>query len=129
MYNLMGIDFQQHCNGVCTITGLCSIESQLYLHYFPKKLVVGNRKEPFWESCWKVVDTIILLQEYIDSTRSQNEKNIKLKAYMEAMLKDIKRAAHTREEQLTDAVKKYKNVSKTFIKRHEELLVAYRFYS
>lgn len=66
------------------------------------------------------------IAEYIDSTRSQNEKNIKLKAYMEAMLKDIKRAAHTREEQLTDAVKKYKNVSKTFIKRHEELLVAYR---
>ncbi|XP_075254095.1 uncharacterized protein LOC142345712 isoform X2 [Convolutriloba macropyga] len=66
------------------------------------------------------------IAEYIDSTRSQNEKNIKLKAYMEAMMKDIKRASHTREEQLTDAVKKYKGVAKTFIKRHEELLVAYR---
>ena len=41
-------------------------------------------------------------------------------------MKDIKRASHTREEQLTDAVKKYKGVAKTFIKRHEELLVAYR---
>ena len=41
-------------------------------------------------------------------------------------MKDIKRSSHTREEQLTDAVKKYKNVAKIFIKRHEELLVAYR---
>ena len=70
---------------------------------------------------------VVCDQEYIDSTRTQSEKNIKLKAYMEAMMKDIKRASHTREEQLTDAVKKYKGVSKTFIKRHEELLVAYRY--
>ena len=26
----MGIDFQQRCNGVCTVTGFCSNESQLY---------------------------------------------------------------------------------------------------
>ena len=49
-----------------------------------------------------------------------------MKQYMDNMLKDLKRAHKVREEQLSQAAQSFKKRMSTTIKRHEELLVAYR---
>ena len=42
------------------------------------------------------------------------------------MIKDLKKAHHVREEQLSTAAQGYKQQLQQVVRKHEELLVAYR---
>ena len=45
---------------------------------------------------------------------------------MEKMIKDLKKAHKSREQQLSEAAQNYKNKVQKVVKKHEELLTAYR---
>ena len=69
------------------------------------------------------------LQEYVDSGGVAGKPHYsqqQMKQYMDNMLKDLKRAHKVREEQLSQAAQSFKKRMNSTVKRHEELLVAYR---
>lgn len=49
-----------------------------------------------------------------------------MKSFVDGMLKDIRAAHKSREEQLAGAVRSYKKRMQNLIKTHENLLIAYR---
>ena len=51
----------------------------------------------------------------------------KMKKYVDEMLKDLKKAHGVREDQLSQAAQGYKARLEKTLRRHEELLVAYRY--
>ncbi|KAM9124710.1 coiled-coil domain-containing protein 78 isoform 2-T2 [Pangshura tecta] len=73
------------------------------------------------------------LADYMDSKSNASKGPNKvpadhayLKRFVDGMLKDIRAAHKSREEQLAGAVRGYKKRMQNLVKRHENLLIAYR---
>ncbi|XP_038274481.1 coiled-coil domain-containing protein 78 isoform X2 [Dermochelys coriacea] len=73
------------------------------------------------------------LVEYMDSKSNASKGPNKepadhayMKRFVDGMLKDIRAAHKSREEQLAGAVRSYKKRMQNLVKRHENLLIAYR---
>nr|XP_032621610.1 coiled-coil domain-containing protein 78-like [Chelonoidis abingdonii] len=73
------------------------------------------------------------LAEYMDSKSNASKgpntvpaDHAYMKRFVDGMLKDIRAAHKSREEQLAGAVRSYKKRMQNLVKRHENLLIAYR---
>ncbi|NWI16428.1 CCD78 protein, partial [Crypturellus soui] len=73
------------------------------------------------------------LAEYMDSKSSNLKEPSKgpanhahMKRFVDSMLKDIKASHRSREEQLAGAARGYKKRMRNLVKKHENLLIAYR---
>ncbi|XP_034638877.1 coiled-coil domain-containing protein 78 isoform X7 [Trachemys scripta elegans] len=73
------------------------------------------------------------LAEYMDSKSNASKVPNKvpadhayMKRFVDGMVKDIRAAHKSREEQLAGAVRSYKKRMQNLVKRHENLLIAYR---
>ncbi|XP_071949022.1 uncharacterized protein [Antedon mediterranea] len=65
------------------------------------------------------------IADFVDSDSKSSVRN--LQNYVHTMSKDLKDAFKKREEQLSNAARTYRNQSLRIAKKHEELLVAYRW--
>ncbi|NXD12491.1 CCD78 protein, partial [Nothocercus nigrocapillus] len=73
------------------------------------------------------------LAEYVDSKSSNLKEpskgpasHARMKHFVDSMLKDIKASHKSREEQLAGAARGYKKRMRNLVKKHENLLIAYR---
>ncbi|XP_072416067.1 coiled-coil domain-containing protein 78 [Chiloscyllium punctatum] len=97
--------------------------SQLQLHL----------KELNEEYRMRLVRYIEDVTEYMDNTVKSGNDNTQLSAdqpylkrFVDSMLKDIRSAYKSREEQLATAARNYKKRMQNVVKKHEHLLIAYR---
>ncbi|XP_078096885.1 coiled-coil domain-containing protein 78 [Mustelus asterias] len=97
--------------------------SQLQLHL----------KELNEEYRLRLVRYIEDVTDYVDNTVKSSNGNTKssadhpyLKRFVDSMLKDIRSAYRSREEQLATAARNYKKRMQNVYKKHEHLLIAYR---
>ncbi|XP_038676747.1 coiled-coil domain-containing protein 78 isoform X1 [Scyliorhinus canicula] len=98
--------------------------SQLQLHL----------KELNEEYRMRLVRYIEDVTDYVDNTVKSGNDNTKpppadhpyLKRFVDSMLKDIRSAYRSREEQLATAARNYKKRMQNVFKKHEHLLIAYR---
>ncbi|XP_078415121.1 coiled-coil domain-containing protein 78 isoform X1 [Cetorhinus maximus] len=97
--------------------------SQLQLHL----------KELNEEYRMRLVRYIEDVTEYVDNPMKSGNDNTKpsadhlyLKRFVDSMLKDIRSAYRSREEQLATAARNYKKRMQSVVKKHEHLLIAYR---
>ena len=69
-----------------------------------------------------------VLQEFVDNGGVPgNAKDTRdMKAQVQAMIDDLKKAHKLREQQLSAAAQRYKQLAEDTIYKHEQLLVAYR---
>lgn len=72
---------------------------------------------------------LLHLQDYMDHgghpDRSKDSAN--MRKYVDSMLQDLRKAHKVREEQLSSAAQNYKARLDAAARKHEELLVAYRY--
>ena len=68
-------------------------------------------------------------QEYVDArTRTLNKPvEQQLTEYVKEMVQDMKKTYVNREKQLSQAVREYRGQAGTVAKKHEQLMVAYRY--
>ncbi|XP_067912544.1 coiled-coil domain-containing protein 78 isoform X2 [Heterodontus francisci] len=97
--------------------------SQLQLHL----------KELNEEYRMRLVRYIEDVTDYVGNTVKSGSDNTKpsadhpyLKRFVDSMLKDIRSAYRSREEQLATAARNYKKRMQNVVKKHEHLLIAYR---
>ncbi|XP_074867387.1 coiled-coil domain-containing protein 78 isoform X2 [Carettochelys insculpta] len=90
-------------------------------------------KELNEEYRYRLTQYITDLAEYMDSKsnasvgpRKKRVDPAHMKHFVDSMLKDIRTAYKSREEQLAGAVRVYKKRMQKLVKRHENLLIAYR---
>lgn len=68
-----------------------------------------------------------LVQAHIDSSGARTDIGEEsMAAFVNKMIKDLKVAHKTREEQLSQAAQRFKDRLDSTVKRHEEMLCAYR---
>ena len=70
-----------------------------------------------------------LSQEYVDARANTFNRPMEqqLTEYVKEMVKDLKKTYTSREKQLSEAVKEYRSQTQRVAKKHEQLMVAYRY--
>lgn len=88
---------------------------------------------------WCLINLFVLvffsvcLKEYVDSKSKASKgpgkapaDHAHMKPFVDSMLKDIRASHKSREEQLAGAARGYKKRMQNLVKKHENLLIAYR---
>jgi cellobiose-specific phosphotransferase system component IIA len=58
----------------------------------------------------------------------KSKDSANMKKYVDSMMQDLRKAHKVREEQLSSAAQNYKTRLDSVLRKHEELLVAYRYW-
>ncbi|KAF5893856.1 coiled-coil domain-containing protein 78, partial [Clarias magur] len=66
------------------------------------------------------------INDITECVRKDDDANVKLKEYVDAMLKEVRVSYHSREEQLTSSLKNYRKRLHNLSNTHHLLLIAYR---
>nr|XP_018668567.1 coiled-coil domain-containing protein 78-like [Ciona intestinalis] len=91
------------------------------------QLEIKETNEDYRKRLWKYVQDIA---DFVDNgppdASRKPSSNQQMQKYVEGMMKDMKSAFRSREEQLSNAARNYKKQSKRVALRHEKLLIHYR---
>lgn len=86
---------------------------------------IKESNQDYRKRMWKYVQDIA---EFMDENKG--EKNPKtresMKKYIDGMMKEMKTAFRSREEQLSNTARNNRKLAKTIMARHEKLLISYR---
>lgn len=99
-------------------------------HKYSWTFSVGNGLLASGKDLITSISFSVCLKDYMDSKSSDRTEPSKAPAHMkhfvDSMLKDIRASYKSREEQLAGAARAYKKRMKNLVKKHENLLIAYR---
>lgn len=94
---------------------------------------MGNTLHTFGNDLITSISFSVRLKDYVDSKSSNVTgpskapgDHVHMKRFVDNMLKDIRASYKSREEQLAGAARGYKKRMKNLVKKHENLLIAYR---
>nr|XP_039262238.1 coiled-coil domain-containing protein 78-like [Styela clava] len=86
---------------------------------------IKESNQEYRKRMWKYVQDIA---EFMSDDKPDNDSRRKdtMKKYIDGMMKDMKSAFRSREEQLSNTARNNRKLAKNMLQRHERLLISYR---